>query len=150
LLPSAVAQAARRAAESRRVAARGRRHGEVHVLRAADTGRRNRREGGWPRAQRRRDSAGMRAGLLREGARVRRPQRSRQRGLEALALRARAQTARRSRHASQSHLSESAAGMNEALAKRISDDLLRPVVTTTWRFWLLVAFLGGIVAMGLG
>ena len=40
--------------------------------------------------------------------------------------------------------------MNEALAQRISDDLLRPVVTTTWKFWLLVAVLGSIVAMGLG
>src|SRR5438093_10735243 len=39
--------------------------------------------------------------------------------------------------------------MNEALAQRISDDLLRPVVTTTWKFWLLVAVLGSIVAMGL-
>src|SRR5437870_10446373 len=40
--------------------------------------------------------------------------------------------------------------MNEALAQRISDDLLRPVVTTTWKFWLLVAVLGSIVAIGLG
>jgi Ni/Fe-hydrogenase subunit HybB-like protein len=39
--------------------------------------------------------------------------------------------------------------MNEALSQRISDDLLRPLVTTTWRFWLLVGVLGSIVAMGL-
>jgi Ni/Fe-hydrogenase subunit HybB-like protein len=40
--------------------------------------------------------------------------------------------------------------MNESLAKRISDDLLRPLLTTSWRFYLLVAFLGTLVATGLG
>jgi molybdopterin-containing oxidoreductase family membrane subunit len=40
--------------------------------------------------------------------------------------------------------------MNEALAKRLSDDLMRPMIQTSWRFYLLVAFLGTIVAMGLG
>jgi Ni/Fe-hydrogenase subunit HybB-like protein len=40
--------------------------------------------------------------------------------------------------------------MNEALAKRMSDDLMRPMLQTSWRFYLLVAFLGTIVAMGLG
>jgi Ni/Fe-hydrogenase subunit HybB-like protein len=40
--------------------------------------------------------------------------------------------------------------MNEALARRLTDDLLRPMLHTSWRFYLLVAFLGSIVAMGLG
>ena len=40
--------------------------------------------------------------------------------------------------------------MNEALAKRLSDDLMRPMLQTSWRFYLLVAFLGSIVLMGLG
>jgi molybdopterin-containing oxidoreductase family membrane subunit len=40
--------------------------------------------------------------------------------------------------------------MNEAIARRISDDLLRPLLKTSWRFWVLVVFLGSIVLMGLG
>jgi len=40
--------------------------------------------------------------------------------------------------------------MNEALARRLTNDLLRPMLHTSWRFYLLVAFLGSIVAMGLG
>jgi Ni/Fe-hydrogenase subunit HybB-like protein len=32
----------------------------------------------------------------------------------------------------------------------INDDLLRPVLRTTWRFYVLVAFLGAIVAAGVG
>ena len=39
--------------------------------------------------------------------------------------------------------------MNEALAKRLSDDLMRPMLQTSWRFYLLVACLGTIVLMGL-
>jgi Ni/Fe-hydrogenase subunit HybB-like protein len=39
--------------------------------------------------------------------------------------------------------------MNQAAAGRLSDDLLRPLVETTWRFWLLVLILGSIVATGL-
>ena len=38
--------------------------------------------------------------------------------------------------------------MNESTAKRITDDLLRPLLHTSWRFFLLVAFLGAIVLMG--
>jgi molybdopterin-containing oxidoreductase family membrane subunit len=38
--------------------------------------------------------------------------------------------------------------MKEATAKRITDDLLRPLLNTSWRFYLLVAFLGAIVLMG--
>src|SRR5216117_3484726 len=40
--------------------------------------------------------------------------------------------------------------MSEAAARRLSDDLLRPLLETSWRFWLLVLFLGSIVATGLG
>ena len=40
--------------------------------------------------------------------------------------------------------------MSETTDRRITDDLLRPLLTTTARFYLLVAFLGAIVATGLG
>jgi Ni/Fe-hydrogenase subunit HybB-like protein len=40
--------------------------------------------------------------------------------------------------------------MNEATARRISDDLLRPLLNTSWRFYALVAALASVVAMGLG
>jgi molybdopterin-containing oxidoreductase family membrane subunit len=39
--------------------------------------------------------------------------------------------------------------MSEASARKLSDDLLRPLLETSWRFYLLVAFLGSIVLMGL-
>jgi molybdopterin-containing oxidoreductase family membrane subunit len=38
--------------------------------------------------------------------------------------------------------------MKEATAKRITDDLLRPLLHTSWKFFLLVAVLGSIVLMG--
>ncbi|MBI3401641.1 MAG: polysulfide reductase NrfD [Acidobacteria bacterium] len=38
--------------------------------------------------------------------------------------------------------------MKEATAKRIADDLLRPLLNTSWRFFLLVAILGAIVLTG--
>ncbi len=40
--------------------------------------------------------------------------------------------------------------MSDAPANRLSDDLLRPLLQTSWRFYALVAFLGSIVLMGLG
>jgi Ni/Fe-hydrogenase subunit HybB-like protein len=40
--------------------------------------------------------------------------------------------------------------MSEAYTRRLNDDLLRPLLQTSWRFYLLVAFLGSIVALGLG
>jgi Ni/Fe-hydrogenase subunit HybB-like protein len=40
--------------------------------------------------------------------------------------------------------------MNEVIARRIGDDLLRPLLETSWRFWALVVFLGSVVLMGLG
>ena len=39
--------------------------------------------------------------------------------------------------------------MNRSSHERITDDLLRPLQKTTWRFYLLVAFLGSIVVAGL-
>jgi Ni/Fe-hydrogenase subunit HybB-like protein len=39
--------------------------------------------------------------------------------------------------------------MNEALTKRLTDDLMRPMLQTSWRFYLLITFLGAIVATGL-
>jgi len=39
--------------------------------------------------------------------------------------------------------------MSEASARKMSDDLLRPLLETSWRFYALVAFLGGIVLIGL-
>jgi Ni/Fe-hydrogenase subunit HybB-like protein len=40
--------------------------------------------------------------------------------------------------------------MSDAYTRRLNDDLLRPLLQTSWRFYLLVAVLGSIVAMGLG
>ena len=39
--------------------------------------------------------------------------------------------------------------MNEAAARRLNDDLLRPLVETSWRFWVLVLLLGSVVVTGL-
>jgi Ni/Fe-hydrogenase subunit HybB-like protein len=40
--------------------------------------------------------------------------------------------------------------MSDAYTRQLNEDLLRPLLQTSWRFYLLVAFLGAIVAMGLG
>jgi Ni/Fe-hydrogenase subunit HybB-like protein len=40
--------------------------------------------------------------------------------------------------------------MNEAAARKLSDDLLRPLLTTSWRFYALVAILSVIVLAGIG
>ncbi|MBI1873444.1 MAG: polysulfide reductase NrfD [Acidobacteria bacterium] len=40
--------------------------------------------------------------------------------------------------------------MSPTTARQIGDDLLRPLLHTSWRFYLVVALLGGIVASGLG
>ena len=40
--------------------------------------------------------------------------------------------------------------MNPALGTRLTDDLLRPLVRTSWRFYTLVAVLASIVLVGLG
>jgi Ni/Fe-hydrogenase subunit HybB-like protein len=39
--------------------------------------------------------------------------------------------------------------MSDAATRKMSDDLLRPLLQTSWRFYLLVAFLGAIVVAGL-
>jgi hypothetical protein len=38
--------------------------------------------------------------------------------------------------------------MSEASSRKLSDDLLRPLLETSWRFYALVAFLGSIVLIG--
>ena len=40
--------------------------------------------------------------------------------------------------------------MSQASARKLSDDLLRPLLQTSWRFYVLVGFLGAIVVTGLG
>jgi molybdopterin-containing oxidoreductase family membrane subunit len=40
--------------------------------------------------------------------------------------------------------------MSDDYSRQLSEDLLRPLLETTWRFYALVAFLGSIVLMGLG
>ena len=40
--------------------------------------------------------------------------------------------------------------MSDAYTRQLNEDLLRPLLQTSWRFYLLVALLGSIVAMGLG
>jgi Ni/Fe-hydrogenase subunit HybB-like protein len=40
--------------------------------------------------------------------------------------------------------------MSDTYTRQLNDDLLRPLMRTSWRFYLLVAFLGSIVATGLG
>jgi molybdopterin-containing oxidoreductase family membrane subunit len=39
--------------------------------------------------------------------------------------------------------------MSQASSRKLSEDLLRPLLETSWRFYALVAFLGSIVLMGL-
>lgn len=39
--------------------------------------------------------------------------------------------------------------MSQESSRKLSDDLLRPLLETSWRFYALVAFLGSIVLMGL-
>ena len=108
-----VGQAAAPAAQSRRVGARSRRDGEVHVLRAAhQRARRFSAKAENARAEGRRDQAGLRAVVPGEGAGVRRPQRSGERSLAAVAIAARQQAARGPRHAAEGHLS-AAAGRHE-------------------------------------
>src|SRR5712691_9652888 len=151
LLQPAVAEAAPPAAEPGRLGPRGRRHGEVHLLRAADPRRGNRREGRKTRAEGRRGAARLRAVLRRARARVRRSQRPRERRLAPVAVAARRQAARRAGDAAEGHLSRAPdPGMSEASARKLSDDLLRPLLQTSWRFYVLVAFLGSIVLTGLG
>jgi Ni/Fe-hydrogenase subunit HybB-like protein len=40
--------------------------------------------------------------------------------------------------------------MSQASARKLSDDLLRPLLQTSWRFYALIAVLGAIVLTGLG
>ena len=105
-LQPVVGQAAAPAAQSRRLAARSRRDGEVHVLRAAHQGGDDPGQGRGASARGRRDQAGLRAGVPGAGAGVRRPRRSGERGLATVAVAARQQAARGSRHEAESDVSE--------------------------------------------
>ena len=153
LLQPAVGQAAAPAAEPRRLGARGRRDGEVHVLRAAHQGGADRRPR--PRSASCKDgeiTAGLRAVVPGEGAGVRRPRtirRARCRGC-------------RDRRAARKLLEDLGTQPERHLSRRgrpryeprrpnqthRRDDLLRPLLQTSWRFYVLVALLGGIVADG--
>ena len=142
LLQPVVGEAAAPAAQSRRLAPRGRRDGEVHVLRAAHQGDDDPGEGRGARAQGRRHQHRLRAGVPGQGAGVRRSRRSRERGLAPLALVARQQAPRGRRHEAEGHVSESRrADMPQATHQRINSDLLRPLLQTSWRFYLLVGVL---------
>src|SRR5947207_1952664 len=121
----------------------------MHVLRAADHGGPSAGEGGRQAGEGRRSEAGVRPVVPGHGARLRRSERPGERGRPSLALAAGIEAPRGARHAPQSHLSRAAVpGMNIASDRRITDDLLRPVMTTSVWFWVLVAFLGAIVATG--
>src|SRR5689334_14438252 len=126
----------------------------MHVLRAADQRGGDRGEGGEARAQGRRVPVGVRAVVSGEGARLRRSERSRIRSVAAVEIAARRKTARRPRHEAGRDVSLAAdAGMTTRSLPphdQITADLLRPLQRTSWRFYLLVAFLGSIVAMGGG
>src|SRR5205823_3683909 len=102
------------------------------------------------RGQGRRDSTVVRAVVRGAGAGVRRSERSGERGVAAVAIAARQQAARGARDAAEGHLSRAPdAGMTALTAQKINDDLLRPLLQTSWRFYLLVSVLGAIVIAGL-
>src|SRR5258706_12710826 len=100
-----------------------------------------------------------------QGTGVRRPRRSRERGVAAVPVAARQQAARRSRHPSERDVPRSAipggrrmttptsqtsnATSRVPTGQRINSDLLRPLMQTSWRFYLLVAMFGGVVAAAL-
>src|ERR1051326_4023818 len=150
LLQPPVAQAAASAVQSRRLDPRSRRHGEVHLLRAADQRGGDRRESRQARVEGRRPEAGVRPVVRGESARLRRSQRSGIRGVAALEVAARGEAPRGAGDQAGRDISLAAdAGMNRSSHERITDDLLRPLQKTTWRFYLLVAFLGSIVVAGL-
>ena len=94
LLQPGVGQAAPPPAESGRVGPRSRRDGEMHVLRAAHQRRGDPGEGRQQTARRRRPQAGLRPVVPGDRPGVRRPERSGERRLAAVALVARQQAAR--------------------------------------------------------
>ncbi len=87
------------AAQSRRHGAQPRRHGEVHLLRAADQPRASGRQGRGAQHPRRRHRHRVPAGVPDRGDRVRQHQRSREPGVEAARRGAQLRRAGRSQHA---------------------------------------------------
>ena len=100
---AAIAGACR--AQSRRHRALARRHGEVHLLHAADRGRTCRGRQGEPRIARRRRRDRLPSGVSDQGDHLRRHQRSQLRGVAAAARRPPLRAAGRARHATAHHLS---------------------------------------------
>jgi Fe-S-cluster-containing dehydrogenase component len=101
-------------------------------------------------SQGRRAEARVRAILPGDGHCLRRPERSREPGVAALTLEPRRETARGSRDAAERHLPQRASpGMSDS-AQKMTEDLLRPLLVTSWRFYVLVAVLFGIVLLGVG
>ena len=145
LLQPVVGQAAPAAAEPRRVAARGRRDGEVHVLRAADQGRadpgQGRRARRWRTARSSRP-ARRRARRRRWSSAISTTRRARSR--DCRARRAAASCSRTSaRRPNVTYLPRQTAGMSRYRDSppQSTDDLLRPLMQTSWRFYLLVVVL---------
>src|SRR5947208_1868867 len=123
----------------------------MHLLRAAHHGGRSAGEGGRQADQGRRSETGVRPVLPGDGARLRRPERPGESGCASRAIPAWIEAPRGARHAAQNHLSRTAVPrMSVATDRRITDDLLRPVMTISVGFWVTVAILGAIVATGLG
>src|SRR5262249_53433189 len=91
-------------AESRCLRARSRGCRKVHVLRAADHGRKGSGQSGRERGQRRRNQAGMRAVVSDVGDRVWRFERSGERSVEAVAIVPRKEVDGGSGHTTQSYL----------------------------------------------
>ena len=89
----------RAAAQSRRDRPQPRRHGEVHLLRAAHQLRAHRRQARGPQDQGRRDRAGLLGGLPGRRDRLRRPERSREPRHQAEEARAQLRPARGPEHA---------------------------------------------------
>src|SRR4029453_10827162 len=93
----------------------------------------------------------LRPVVLGQGDRVRRLERSRKRRVAVVEVPARREAARGCRHVAESHLPlASESDMSQASSKRLTEELLRPMQQTSWRFWALVLFLGAIVAAGVG
>src|SRR5262249_14475225 len=122
----------------------------MHVLHPADQRRRDSGQSGTTYPGRRCRRAGVRPVVSGESDGVWRPQRSRQRGVAAGSFPTRQQTPGGARHSTQGDLSRATVvGMSQSPERQLIDDLLRPLERTTWRFYVLVAGLGGVVLLGL-
>src|SRR3954471_2291185 len=149
LLQPGLGEAAPSSAESGRVGPRGRRDGEVHVLRAADYRRKDSGGSGDARSEGRRDPARLRAGLPGESAGLRRSERSRQRSVAPVPVAARQQASRGSRHAAQDHLPARRGARMNGRDERLASDLMRPLLRTSPIWYVWVAVLTAFVAAGL-